>query len=95
MTHVGAYLVGSQRVDPQQICDCDLKRDLRGRNLLQRLGIAAHETFGLVRAHLGAERRSKVLAPLCVRHCPGQDLCRYLRVSGRAGHLVPLLCQLW
>jgi len=30
VTHVGAYLVGWQRIDPQQVRHCDLKRELRG-----------------------------------------------------------------
>ena len=53
VTHVGEYLVGWQRIDPQQVGDCDLERDLRGRNLLQRVRIAPQQTFGLVRPHLG------------------------------------------
>ena len=89
VTHVGAYLVGWRRIDPQQVGDCDLKRDLRGRNLLQRLGMAPQQTFGLVRPHLGEERSGEILASLGARLRPGGDLCRYLRVAVEPGTLVP------
>jgi hypothetical protein len=51
--------------------------------------MAPQQTFGLVRPHLGEERSGEILASLGARLRPGGDLCRYLRVSGRAGHLVP------